>query len=94
MFPRLPGFFGPGLSRPPAPEEEKSEAAETRHRHHHSHEVGLGGGLGLPLGLGLGALGLIGINIFIVAKYFIIVCCYSAQEFLWPRPPAQLQRLR
>ena len=22
MFPRLPGFFGPGLSRPPAPEEE------------------------------------------------------------------------
>ena len=24
---------------------------------------------------------------------FIIVCCYSAQEFLWPRPPAQLRPL-
>ena len=22
IFPRLPGFFGPGLGRPPAPEEE------------------------------------------------------------------------
>ena len=74
--------------------EERSEAAETRHRHHHSHEVGLGGGLGLPLGLGLGALGLIGTIIFILAKYFIIVCCYSAQEFLWPLPPAQLRPLR